>query len=305
MDHQYNYTYNNEEILINEETVTDINENATNACVQEKIEDDYLIELYREERRFLYDKRNRDFKDNELKNNAWEEISLIMTKDKNLGNHYTAEYCKKRMTTLREQYAKLKKEQDLKSGSAASTKKKSSLLSQLSFLNEYIQKRRTVTNIKQYKNIQISDAISRNKNATSQKTEVINNDNLNKTEIEKSLSNQDNAKYESEEPIKKSRKMNKSFAIKNENDVLQDLTNAAMNICIELQMNSTSDQNIVSKSADHAFAEFITLSLQGMAEPERSRRRNKIFQDLIIPLDENCNLFFTYLCSIFSKVFIE
>jgi len=46
------------------------------------------------------------------------------------------------MTTLREQYVKLKKECDLKSGSAACTKKKSSLLSQLSFLQEFIQRRR-------------------------------------------------------------------------------------------------------------------------------------------------------------------
>lgn len=61
-----------------------------------------------------------------------------------LGNHYTAEYCKKRITTLREQYVKFKKEYDLKSGSASCTKKKSSLLSQFSFINEYIQRRRSV-----------------------------------------------------------------------------------------------------------------------------------------------------------------
>ncbi|XP_077278708.1 uncharacterized protein LOC143906466 isoform X2 [Temnothorax americanus] len=43
----------------------------------EKMGDDYLIELYRE-RRFLYDKSHQDFRDNELKNNAWKEISSIM-----------------------------------------------------------------------------------------------------------------------------------------------------------------------------------------------------------------------------------
>jgi len=85
MDHEYNSCTWNEEWpdTINEEIYeTDI-EN-TNINVPEKIGDDYLIELYRE-RRFLYDKKHRDFKDNELKHNAWEEISLIMTKDKNLG----------------------------------------------------------------------------------------------------------------------------------------------------------------------------------------------------------------------------
>ncbi|XP_077278706.1 uncharacterized protein LOC143906466 isoform X1 [Temnothorax americanus] len=106
----------------------------------EKMGDDYLIELYRE-RRFLYDKSHQDFRDNELKNNAWKEISSIM-QSKNMGNFYTAEYCKKKMTSLREKYSKLKKEQDLKSGSAACIARKSTLLSELSFLDVYIQRRR-------------------------------------------------------------------------------------------------------------------------------------------------------------------
>lgn len=90
MDHHYNSSYIwNEEYsdTINEETINETdtgNAIETNIYISEKMGDDYLIELYRE-RRFLYDKRHRDFKDSELKNNAWKEISSIMTKDKNLG----------------------------------------------------------------------------------------------------------------------------------------------------------------------------------------------------------------------------
>lgn len=90
MDHQYSSCIWNEESsdTMSEEIIneTDTDRSATyiNIHVPEKVGDDYLIELYRE-RRFLYDKKNRDFKDNDLKNNAWKEISLIMTKGKNLG----------------------------------------------------------------------------------------------------------------------------------------------------------------------------------------------------------------------------
>jgi len=99
LDHQYNCYYSilneddnsQESEMINNEVVIDDTENtedaATNICVKEKVGDEYLIELYRQ-RKFLYDKKDRDFKDNEVKNNAWEEISRIMTKDKNLGKYF-------------------------------------------------------------------------------------------------------------------------------------------------------------------------------------------------------------------------
>lgn len=55
-----------------------------NVTVEEKGGDDYLIELYRE-RRSLYDKSHRDFKNKLIKENAWCEISSVM-QQKNLGN---------------------------------------------------------------------------------------------------------------------------------------------------------------------------------------------------------------------------
>jgi len=51
--------------------------------IDEKEGEDYLIDLYRE-RRFLYDKRDKNFKNNEMKANAWSEISKIMI-EKNCG----------------------------------------------------------------------------------------------------------------------------------------------------------------------------------------------------------------------------
>ncbi|KAM0734034.1 hypothetical protein ACS0PU_012399 [Formica fusca] len=67
---------------------------------------------------------------------------------------------------------------------------------------------------------------------------------------------------------------------------LRDLTNAAINICTQLQSDSTTHGNVGSKSAEKAFAEFVGFSLQAMEEPERSTKRNKIFQVLTTPFDQ-------------------
>jgi len=79
MDHKYSScNIRNEEWLEKEEVIDETGNvmDETDICVPEKVGDEYLIKLYRE--RFLYDKRHRDFKDNELKKTAWEEISSIM-----------------------------------------------------------------------------------------------------------------------------------------------------------------------------------------------------------------------------------
>nr|XP_012217815.1 PREDICTED: uncharacterized protein LOC105669428 [Linepithema humile] len=295
MDHQYSsYNIQNEEWLdIKDEEIIIETDNGdatdTNIYVPDKTGDDYLIKLYRE-RKFLYDKKHRDFRDNELKIDAWKEISTIMIKDKNFGNYYTAEYCKKRMTTLREQYSKLRRKNELNSGSATYSKQKSLLLSQLSFLHKYIQRRRNFTNTEKDKNAQIS-ATFLNKNAAAlQETKVAESDDL-KREFETSSSSQDNTEYDStDDPIfyEKSRKtMKKKPAKKSDkNDTLHDLTNAVVDICTQLKLNSTSHRDVSSKSAEQAFSQFIAFSLQAMEEPERSIRRNKIFQDLTTPIDQ-------------------
>lgn len=68
-------------------------------------------------------------------------------------------------------------------------------------------------------------------------------------------------------------------------NVLLDLSNAAMNIIIQLQSDSKSTENVSSISAEYAFAEFIAPSLEKMEEPERTLRRKKIFHDLTALLE--------------------
>lgn len=51
---------------------------STNINIEEKSGDELLIELYRK-RPFLYDKSNANFKNCLMKQNAWIEISKIMT----------------------------------------------------------------------------------------------------------------------------------------------------------------------------------------------------------------------------------
>lgn len=138
--------------------------------------------MYRE-RPFLYNKGHNDFKNKLIKDNAWNEISKIM-RDKNYGklqilfftqyfllhliinlykyndglkyqnlsgNFYTSEYCQTRCTSLRNQYNREKRilNSQYKSGSAASTHKPFAFYSQLSFLDNYVRKRRFIIIIAQ------------------------------------------------------------------------------------------------------------------------------------------------------------
>lgn len=59
--------------------------NSENVIVEERNGDDFLLELYRE-RSLLYDKKNSNFKNILMKENAWKEISKIMIAT-NCGNY--------------------------------------------------------------------------------------------------------------------------------------------------------------------------------------------------------------------------
>jgi len=99
------------------------------------------------------------------------------------------------------------------------------------------------------------------------------------------INTEDDSTDDSSMSYQKPSKAKKNSTTKsNENDdALRDLTNAAVNICTEL---TSSHQNVGLKSAEQAFAEFIAFSLQGMEEPERSLRRNKIFETLTAPINK-------------------
>ena len=82
-DHQ-NYCSNSEfEDIVYQ---NDISSNESENINEEKSGDEFLIALYRE-RPFLYDKKNRDFKDLMMRENAWNKISKTMI-ETNCGNLY-------------------------------------------------------------------------------------------------------------------------------------------------------------------------------------------------------------------------
>ncbi|XP_077269610.1 uncharacterized protein LOC143901305 isoform X2 [Temnothorax americanus] len=193
-------------------------------------------------------------------------------RDKNLGNFYTAEYCKRRLTNLREQYVRLKKEQNLKSGSIACSKKKSALLSELSFLDGYIQRRRTLTSVK--KNNGRMPALSFNKTATKcPETNVTESINLNKRTYKKILPRPNNIGDD----------LTKNLCDQTPSKILKKSATSKKN---NEQQQQQQQFDVGSTSVEHAFAKFIALSLQRMEDPERSIRRNKIFHDLTAPLEQ-------------------
>lgn len=78
-DHYYSLNPCTDDSIIYHEDI----ESASDVIIEEKEGDDYLIELYRE-RKHLYDKNDNNFKDKQMKENAWMEISTIM-QQRNLG----------------------------------------------------------------------------------------------------------------------------------------------------------------------------------------------------------------------------
>lgn len=145
-----------------------------------------------------------------------------------------------------------------------------------------------MTNIKEKKeNKELP--VSFNKNSAECAFNVVENINMNKRDAEELLSNknikEDLSKHllASDETPPKICKKSTVSKKNNEDDTLRDLTNAAINIATQLRDNSTEN---ISSSVEHAFAQFIAASLQKMEEPERTIRRNKIFQDLTIPLEQ-------------------
>ncbi|XP_066591204.1 uncharacterized protein [Prorops nasuta] len=204
---------------------------------------------------------------------------------------YTADYCKKRITTLRERYTKLKKEELLKSGSGATpyNKKNNFILSQFTFLDPYIQRRRSVTNMKGNKRTLEEATSSPNIHKT---TTMTNNSSCKKkcTLLESKAVNvdenvSDDSLLNCENNDIRKDKVKRAYK---DDDPLKDLTKAAINICSQLQSvekAEVTEKNIHNKSSEEAFSEFLALSLKNMQEPERSIRRNKIFNALTAPLD--------------------
>lgn len=121
-------------------------------------------------------------------------------------------------------------------------------------------------------------------------TNVTENLNLNKRNSEELLSGKDNIEDDltknlcKETPSKVFKKTDSKRNSEND-DALRDLTNVAINIAAQLQSDSKSTENVNSTSVEHAFSEFVALSLQKMEEPERSLRRDKIFHALTAPLE--------------------
>lgn len=155
---------------------------------------------------------------------------------------------------------------------------------------------RTLTNVKKNISPQTSSTFPNSNVAARQETKITEtNNNVIKKDSELSSSSEDNNKHDSnedhtfyEKPSKVTRTAKKNFIKKSNenNDDLQELTKAAINICNHLQSDSISNENVSSKSAEQAFAEFVTFSLQRMEESERSIRRNKIFENLTAPLNQ-------------------
>ncbi|XP_025262590.1 uncharacterized protein LOC105257020 isoform X1 [Camponotus floridanus] len=264
---------------------TDCNNGCESASIdiEEKSGDELLIELYRE-RPFLYDKNNTSFKDCLMKQNAWIEISKIMTQIN--GDIYTPSYCQKRCISLRDQYSreKRKAETELKNGSAAAKSTRFTFFSQLAFLDHVIKRRRRYTNCAKFHSSIIVDEDStyESQSATNESSNE-ENENVYKQHVH----NIKNVKKENELPKLKKRKVNETRELE------QTL----------VQMNHRISNYMETKvsTADDAFMEFIKVQFKNIPEQEKNIRRKMIMDVLTLPLEKlhqkdcKCNTLFKKL----------
>ncbi|XP_029675951.1 uncharacterized protein LOC115243262 isoform X2 [Formica exsecta] len=111
--------------------------------------DALLISLVRDYP-YLYNKELTDFKDSIKKQNAWVEIANVMG--------MTVEECQSRWMQLRERYSREKKQQqqETTTGSGASKRKTFEFFDNMQFLERFVKRRRTMTNIHNIQNKSVS-----------------------------------------------------------------------------------------------------------------------------------------------------
>ncbi|XP_067204903.1 uncharacterized protein [Linepithema humile] len=131
-DENENQSYNNFEN--EDENISDIENH------NEKDGDALLISLVRDYP-YLYNKELTDFKDCIKKQNAWIEIGIIM--------NMKADECQSRWTRLRERYTREKKlkQEETTTGSGASKRRSFEFFETMQFLEPFIKRRRTMTNV--------------------------------------------------------------------------------------------------------------------------------------------------------------
>ncbi|XP_050447813.1 LOW QUALITY PROTEIN: uncharacterized protein LOC126849726 [Cataglyphis hispanica] len=114
--------------------------------------DALLISLVRDHP-YLYNKELTDFKDSLKKQNAWVEIASVMG--------MTVEDCQCRWMRLRERYSREKKQQQEKTttGSGASKRKTFEFFDNMQFLERFVKRRKTMTNIYNMQNKSVSPLI--------------------------------------------------------------------------------------------------------------------------------------------------
>ncbi|XP_029171627.1 uncharacterized protein LOC114940988 [Nylanderia fulva] len=112
-----------------------------NEINENEIDGDALLIALVHDHPYLYNKELTDFKDQLKKLNAWSEIAIVL--------NMTADECQSRWTRLRERYTREKKQrqEETTTGSGASKRKTFEFFNNMQFLDPFVKKRRTMTNV--------------------------------------------------------------------------------------------------------------------------------------------------------------
>ncbi|XP_025265448.1 uncharacterized protein LOC105248602 [Camponotus floridanus] len=144
MDHSfyfYDSQYQNDFNELNNEDDSQNEKENSYGIDQNGIDGDALLISLVRNYPYLYNKELTDFKDIIKKQNAWTEIGNIL--------NMTADECQSRWTRLRERYAREKKQkqEETTTGSGASKRKSFEFFENMQFLERFVKRRRTISNV--------------------------------------------------------------------------------------------------------------------------------------------------------------
>ncbi|KYN08465.1 hypothetical protein ALC62_00543 [Cyphomyrmex costatus] len=274
----------------------DCTESLPKNVIEGKDSDDVLIQLYKE-RRYLYDNSHKDFPNKQIKGNAWFEISTIM-QQKNLGKHYTPKYCQTRFTSLRDQYNREKRNirNNSKIGNTCTKRRPFPFFTQLSFLDNFIKRRRTFSNIERnrrnthqfIKDTTVKQENNNNNESTSESEyEQQNTVKVSKKRIistcrdtSQDIENLEQDHSNRTKQINCSRfKRRKIEEARNIEDTLTNISKTILNF-----LKSTRNTSDNTRTIDQSFANYIRVHLENISEPEKTVRKKMIIDALTAPI---------------------
>ncbi|KAL1494819.1 hypothetical protein ABEB36_010351 [Hypothenemus hampei] len=228
----------------------------------------------------LYDRKRSDFKDIKKKENSWKEIALL--------TNYSVSDVQNRWKYLREKYSRERNSSNLPSGSAAPDKRPWHLLKSLQWLEPYMQKRRSKSNLEgnvdesliekrktqEKENVfEEPDEINMNQLDTRKSQDIIFIEDVDfSSSVGSSSGTQSIASTPSKKVLKNSRKSTESEVLSTFHNMSQEMKST---------INLLKNKNKTEEDEDDLFGKLIATELKKKSIRKKKELKRKIFLEIL------------------------